>query len=353
MKRLIFLWALALCVACGDGSATDGCGEDTCEDDGNECTVAECNSETGMCETGALSDGTSCANGAGECFAGQCVTLCSSDECDDGNECTSDSCDLELGRCEFRPVLEPIPCDFDGAAGICDVGQCIDAGACDDAVARCDDGSECTMDRCDPANGECSHSSENTDGARCAAGTGVCAAGSCEVAPQSKRYLTTCTDLLYENTADVPVDLTVDPASFYTAGSASTGVRASFRLDTGLGDLLLGLGIDSAEIVALEVNVEISGATTPTTMDLPSERELPFTLEFSSTDTVDTRTVTEELVPDGVASNVDFVVDDWTIGIVIDDGGFPINTSLSPDSADMIFSCGPLVPVDGGIRYPQ
>jgi hypothetical protein len=353
MKRLIVLLGLAVCVSCGDGSSSDGCEEAGCEDDGNECTVAECNAETGLCETVPVLDATSCADGTGECAEGQCVARCNSDECDDDNECTSDFCDLSVGRCDSRPVLQPIPCDFDGAAGICDEGQCIDAGACDDAVQKCDDGNECTTDRCNPTNGECSHSTATADGVVCDAGAGVCASGSCEVAPQTKRYLTTCTDLLYDNSADIPIDLTVDPAGFYTAGEANTGFTASFRLDQGLGDVLVGLGIDSTEITALEVQVEVSGATAPATVDLPSAMQPPFTLDFTSTDTVDTGTVTQDVVPDGVASTVDFVVGDWMIGIVFENMGVPINTSLSPNGADPIFSCGPLVPAGGSIRYPQ
>ncbi len=276
--------------------------------------------------------------------------LCAAVDCDDGNECTDDACEPMDGLCDYVDVANGTACDFEGLPGLCRDGRCEDAALC--ARVYCNDDDECTVDRCDPANGTCSNSSQDAEGAPCSAGAGVCASGSCTIVAQTKRYTTRCVDVLFDIGADVPVDLTVSPSSSYANGASSTGFSASFALDQGLGGLLLGLGIEATEITALQVNVKASGAT-PATLDLPSAETLPFIVDFGSTDAVDTSTVVQAVSPDGVASSVDFTIADWSLGIRIDNMGVPIYSSIAPGTSGPIFSCGPLVPEDGSIRYPQ
>jgi hypothetical protein len=342
---------------CADGNCEDAarCAGVDCNDD-NECTDDGCNPLDGLCEHAEVANGTACDFGGlpGVCRNGACADamLCAAVACDDGNECTIDACNPLDGQCDFTPVSSPVPCDFQGGPGVCDAGRCIDAGLCDDALARCDDDNECTVDRCDPADGKCSSTAQDADGTACGAGLGVCGSGACEIVPQTKRFTTSCMDLLYGYTADVPVDLTVSPDSAYASGASNTGFTASFRLDQGLGNLLLALGIGSTEITALRVNVATSGAN-PAALDLSSAETPPFIVDFSTADAVATRTLVQRITPDGLAPSVDFAVSDWSLGILIENMGVPIYTSLAPSSSGPVFSCGPLLPDDGSVRYPQ
>jgi hypothetical protein len=175
-----FLWVCALSalllVGCGSEALCEGV---VCEDDGNECTSDGCDPATGTCQHTTVEDDTACDFDGlpGLCKAGVCedAMLCEGVECeDDGNECTDDVCDPATGMCGHVTAEDDTACDFDGSAGLCKAGVCVDAKLCEGV--DCDDDNECTKDVCDPATGNCDHPPVE-DGTGCT--DGVCRQGVC------------------------------------------------------------------------------------------------------------------------------------------------------------------------------
>lgn len=144
----------------------------------NECTENQCDPATGVCPE--LANGIMCNfNGApGICEAGECVDadFCAGVDCSD-NDCTEDACDVSTGMCPA--VSDGVDCDFDGAPGRCASGECEDAALC--AGKDCSDGSDCTEDICDLGTGECSNPNE-AERTPCDFGglPGECLEGVCE-----------------------------------------------------------------------------------------------------------------------------------------------------------------------------
>jgi hypothetical protein len=138
------------------------CAAVVCNDE-NGCTGDVCNPVDGTCLTLAVDDGAICDfDGApGQCAAGMCedAALCDDSpiRCDDENDCTEDLCNPANGQCSNDTVTNGLPCDFEGAPGVCTDGACEDAMLCIDASTRCNDGETCTTDTCDPQTGTCTN----------------------------------------------------------------------------------------------------------------------------------------------------------------------------------------------------
>lgn len=133
--------------------------EDVVCNDENQCTAEACDPSDGECTTFGVKDGVPCDfDGApGLCEAGECVDaeLCADARCGDDDPCTVDNCDPINGECWYEPAGDDVTCDFGGLPGVCRDGVCEDAELCAGVV--CDDGTSCTIDACDPQTGLCGH----------------------------------------------------------------------------------------------------------------------------------------------------------------------------------------------------
>jgi len=165
---------------CGAGPARD-CG------DGNQCTADSCDEGNDTCVNTAVSDGTSCNDGAfcttnDSCQAGNCQAGPARD-CGDGNACTADSCDEGSDQCvNDGAPLEGQSCE-DGA--FCSTGDTCQSGTCAAGPPRdCGDANACTADSCDEGSDQCVNDGAPLegqgcdDGAYCTTGDS-CTAGTC------------------------------------------------------------------------------------------------------------------------------------------------------------------------------
>lgn len=180
-----FAPAVGACDVDGDPCTQDACANWQCVkgpvkdcNDGNDCTDDKCGSD-GKCASSAMTDGSVCASGVGQCAIGAtCQSgACKSGpavSCDDNEPCTNDSCSPATG---CKHVANTLPCD-DGDA--CTTNDSCAPGGCTGVLFDCDDGNVCSDDGCDAVAG-CVHS-DNTqscsDPAHCPA-AGVCNAGKC------------------------------------------------------------------------------------------------------------------------------------------------------------------------------
>lgn len=140
--------------ASGVGGEIDLCVNVSCDDE-NPCTVdGACNPNTGECEGGGLEPVDEVCDPNGNAFCndvGECVECNRTAQCaGDGNACTAAVC--EDGFCSTVNVGGV--CDYMGQPGVCENGECVDAGLC--APVRCGDKNQCTIDgACDPSRGTC------------------------------------------------------------------------------------------------------------------------------------------------------------------------------------------------------
>jgi hypothetical protein len=201
--------------SCQTGSATGACGTGggACAncDDGNECKADSC--VGGACVRTNVSDGQSCASGAGRCYNGSCCQGCwdgtacqmgtslakcgaagaACANCNDGNDCKTDSC--TAGACTRTNVPDNASCM--GGTGTCHGGACCTGcwngsacaqgnapGACGKnggACSVCNDNKPCTSDTCNA--GACAYPAV-TNGVSCADsdlcdGQETCQGGNC------------------------------------------------------------------------------------------------------------------------------------------------------------------------------
>jgi len=183
-------WAFALAalaIGCSDVAATpedkvqSPCDAVDCGD-GDPCTRDVCNGVDGTCANPVAEDGDACSvdDVEGLCVGGVCA-VCAGVRCDDGNACTDDRCNPDTGACEAPDAPDSISCPFAGGLpGVCEAGQCVDAGLC--AGVDCGDGDPCTDDKCDKIDGSCSNPT-SVDETSCEVGgvSGRCRGGTCDL----------------------------------------------------------------------------------------------------------------------------------------------------------------------------
>lgn len=153
------------CVACTIASQ--------CPDDANQCTASAC--DAGQCGQNNLPDRSTCSfnGGAGECQGGVCVEApdCTDNgDCDDLNVCTSDQCVVDT--CAFTPVNGGACLVSDGVPGTCSAGTCV--GDC--VGKNCDTTNQCQFNSsCEPSTGDCNPFTNRPAGTPCAqSGGSVC-----------------------------------------------------------------------------------------------------------------------------------------------------------------------------------
>jgi hypothetical protein len=136
-------------------------------DDGNPCTENACDRETGCtavfvgCPDAAVDAG---GQGDGSVDAGPCVT---DPECDGDDPCRCGRL-LPGGACTWEPLPNCTVCP----GGYCDIGFCL--------PFDCDDLSDdCNVGECNPDPIAICHPVPKPDCTPCAAGEGVCSAGTC------------------------------------------------------------------------------------------------------------------------------------------------------------------------------
>jgi len=152
-RGLVLLLLISAMAACAESNPVQCAEASDCPQDDNECTIADCIEKE--CGQSIVSDGTGCdfEGMAGLCQDGECVDagVCVDKDCSDGLDCTEDLCAPTPpdGECSHPNLPADTACDQDGGK-VCDgAGACIE---CIDA-SHCDDEDPCTLDECVPGEG--------------------------------------------------------------------------------------------------------------------------------------------------------------------------------------------------------
>ncbi len=120
---------------------------------GGTCLLSQCGDGFADIDNGEQCDEPDDVAGDG-CEPGNCMFSCNADmDCDDGEACTgAETCDMVSHTCLDGTPPTGQACTQDGgAAGVCNMGQCVPEG-CGDGVLdmeECDDGNLLDADGCD------------------------------------------------------------------------------------------------------------------------------------------------------------------------------------------------------------
>ena len=141
------------------GLPPNGCTQNSdCSAMTDQCNQGICNLAVFTCERQALSNGTTCNDGAfctinDSCQSGSCVGGGSQNCSHLNDQCNQGICNESLDQCTRQPSNEGNNCD-DGL--FCSVDEVCSQGNCSNATLRdCSDPLSCTADSCDESQDRC------------------------------------------------------------------------------------------------------------------------------------------------------------------------------------------------------
>ena len=214
----------------GSGSCVDCTTAGQCPEDANQCTAAAC--DVGQCGQNDLADRTACDfnGGAGECQGGVCVEApeCMIDaDCSTTNQCQfNGTCNLGTGKCNpFTNQPAGTSCNQSGGS-VCDgSGNCVE---CSDASQCPNDSNECTAATC---IGFACGQSNLPNGTFCDGNAGRCQAGICDALTGEIGVIVNLSatgvggDRSYTLTIGGVAQGTIPPGSVFTYGPFPIGDR--------------------------------------------------------------------------------------------------------------------------------